>query len=395
MTLHERFNAIDITKGIIVLGVLFIGKLYPDQLPGLLTGKGNSVPVIITAGFILPALIFLTGITIPFSISKKINEGLTNYEISRHIFARALILITAGVMLVNTSRVDAGLTGFGSSLWTVLLVTAIFLVWNRYPENESKFFTISGLRLMGLAILVFIVFKFKSGTFENNGSLIPGWWEIPGLAGWAYLTGAFIWLAVRNSVSLTILLWLFFLSLNILDYLGFSGFLEPVKPFFGIITSGYIPFLVISGLLAGILLKKFSITDIRRPVLIILAVSLIMGISGWLLVEKVFQEGIYGNPGWSVCGVAVVSAFLALILWLDEIKKLMNRAKFLKSAGSNMLMLYILPFFFYNLVRLSGLDQLIFNSLSGVAAVSVALAWTLLMLWICLVLVRLNIRLKF
>ena len=395
MTLHERFNSIDITKGIIVLSIIFLNNFLPGHLPLWFEGKDNPVLVIIAAGILFPAFIFMTGVTIPFSVSKRINENLTPYEISRHIFARTLILITAGVLLVNSVRVNTQETGFSGYFWSLMLISAIFLVWNRYIESDDRFFTISGLRLLGLAILVFLVFKFRSGTFENNGSLIPGWWEMPGLAGWAYLVGSFTWLAARNSITGTLLIWLFFLALNILDNLGFSAFMDPVKPYFGTLTGGFIPFIVLSGQLCGILLKKFSITDIRKPVMIMTSAAVITGITGYMLATHIFNKGIYGNPGWALTGISVTTLFFALILWLDEVMKVMSWSKFLRSAGSNMMMIYILPFFFYNLIWLTGINLFFYNTGAPVIAITGSVIWTTLMLWISLFLVRMNIRLKF
>jgi heparan-alpha-glucosaminide N-acetyltransferase len=395
MTLHEKFNAIDIVKGVTVLLIVLFCNLFPEVSDWT---ASNPVPVLgkTVAGIIFPALIFMTGITIPFSISKRINEGLSTYEISRHIFARAIILITAGVLLVNTERVNVEQTGLSMHIWSMLLIIAFFMVWNRYPENDGRFFTVNGLRLIGLAILVILVFKFRSGTYENNGSLIPGWWEIPGLAGWAYLIGAFTWLALRNSVSITLIIWLFFFGLTILESLGITGFLDPVKPYFGVITGGYIPFIAISGQLAGILLKKYSIISIGKPVVIITISSVVLAATGFLLAQSIFTVGVYGNPGWALIGISCTAAFFALVLWLDEVKKVMTWTKFLRTAGINMMTVYLLPYFFYSLIWFSGINILFYTE-ADKAFISIAgsVIWTGFILWICLLLVKSGIRLKF
>ena len=76
------------------------------------------------------------------------------------------------------------------NLWSILMLIGVFLIWNKYPENDKNFFTIAGLKLAGMALLVFLVFKFKSGKVVNNGSLITSWWGILGLIGWGYLVAA-------------------------------------------------------------------------------------------------------------------------------------------------------------------------------------------------------------
>ena len=58
------------------------------------------------------------------------------------------------------------------NLWAIIMYTGVFLVWNHYKDADNHFFTVTGLKLTGMAILVFCFFKFKSGQPENEGSII-------------------------------------------------------------------------------------------------------------------------------------------------------------------------------------------------------------------------------
>ena len=115
------------------------------------------------------------------------------------------------------------------NLWSILMLTGVFLIWNKYTENDKNFFTIAGLRFAGIALLVFLVFRFRSGQMVNNGSLITGWWGILGLIGWGYLVSALIYLAIRDNILNTVVALLFFLTLNILSKLDLLDSLNPVK----------------------------------------------------------------------------------------------------------------------------------------------------------------------
>ena len=393
--LHDRINAIDITRGLIIIFIVVINNLFVGQIPLPDKLQEGHQLFYILAGIAYPAFIFMYCITIPFALTKKINEGLTGYEISRHIFARALILITIGVLLVNAYRVDSEETGISGYLWMLLLATAIFMVWNRYQEKENNFFTISGLRLIGLATLVFLVFKFRSGSFENNGSLIPGWWELPGLLGWGFLVAAFSWLALRNSLTGTLSVLILFLILNILNYYGAEKFIDPVKPYFGIILNGYIPLISLSGLLSGIILRKFTASENKRSLFSVAGVGLLLMITGLISQKHLFSEGIYGNPSWAFIATGTTILLFSMIFLLGEVLKWIKPSNFIKPLGINMISVYIIQFFFYGLAGISGINLFFYlDSGNDLVRITGSLAWALIIIITLRLLLKFNVRLK-
>ncbi len=395
MTQAHRFQSIDIMKGIIILLMLFVNNIFLPDLPPWLSGieQGNNGWGI--AGWVFPAFLFMAGMTIPFAIQKKINDGFTSYDISRQIFGKSIILITIGVMMVNTYRVNPELTGFSGYLWALLLFFAVFLVWNRYPEKENNFFTVTGFRFLGLAILVFLVFKFKSGSFENNGSLVAGWWDLPGLLGWGYLVSAFTFLAFRNSIAGTILFWLLFLALNILWKLNLMDAIDPVRKYLGVITDGHIPFIMLSGHLTGLILKRFSAKESEKIILFILPAGIIMLITGLLLKINYFKEGLYGNPALTMLWIGIYMIIFIMIFWITDIKNKERWFLLFKAAGENAFTTYFASFFFYNLICLFHFP-LFFYKQSGNQLVAFAgsALWALLIIWIISFIIRLNISLK-
>ena len=395
MTRSYRFQSIDIMKGILILLMLFVNDIFLPNLPPWLSDiqQGNNSRGI--AGWVFPAFLFMTAMTIPFAIQKKINNGSTTYEISRQISGKSIILILIGVLMVNTYRVDPGLTGFSKYLWALLMFIAVFLVWNRYPEKENNFFTVIGLRFAGLAILVFLVFKFKSDSFENNGSLITGWWDLPGLLGWGYLVSAFTFLTLRNSLTGTILVWLSFLTLNILWKLNLMEAIDPVRKYLGVITDGHIPFIMLSGHLTGLILKRFSTGESRKIIMIIFPAGMIMLITGFVLKENYFTEGIYGNPALSILWTGLCMIIFILIFWIIDIKNKERWFLLFKPIGENSLTTYFASFIFYNLIWMSRLPIFFYKQYGNqLIAFAGSALWSLMMILIISVIIRLNIRLK-
>ena len=395
MTQNQRFYSIDILKGLSVLLMLFTGALYlPAQLPWFASPSATN-PISGFAVFIITGFIFSYGMTIPFSITKKINNGLTSMEISRSIFGRAIVLIAIGLLMANTYRVNAELTGFNTYIWSILMFTAIFLVWNRYTEGENNFFTIIGFRFLGLALLVFLVFKFKSGSFENGGSLITGWWEIPGLIGWGYLVAAFAYLAIRNSLPGTFIIWIIFLILSILHQLKLTDFLEPLRPYLGVVTDGNIPFIMITGQMTGILVKKFFQPEISKTFYRISAFALFSVIVGVILKFTIpLPTGIQVPAIILISNGIWIAAFL-LLFWFADVKMYVSFFAFLKLAGENVMTAYLFPYLIYNLIWLSGVNIFFYRqtgntffSIAGSAILSIV------MLLFSTLIIKLNIRLK-
>jgi heparan-alpha-glucosaminide N-acetyltransferase len=395
MTQGVRFHSIDIMKGLLIFMMLFFNNIFLPALPPWLSDFGPENSYWGYTGLVFPAFLFMAGMTVPFAISKKINNGDSPVDISRQIFGRFVILLTIGVLMVNTYRVDAQLTGFSKNLWSLLMFIAIFLVWIRYPEKENNFFTVSGLRLTGLAIFVFLIFKFRSGSPENNGSLIPGWWDIPGLLGWGYLVTAFTFLAIRNSIGITIIIWLVFLSLNILTKLNLLEAIGPVRPYLGVLTDGHIPFIMLSGHLTALILKRFSANEFRKIILIIAPAGFLLLIAGLVLNKTFSLAGLSGNPALALITCGITMNIFIFIFWLADVRKNDRLFAFIKPAGENALTAYIAPNIIYHLICITGLPILfylgsanIFINMAGSAI------WAIIMVGITSVLIRINIRLK-
>jgi heparan-alpha-glucosaminide N-acetyltransferase len=169
MTNYNRISSIDVMRGLTLVLMLFVNDLYMPGVPSWMGHRPDSFDGMGLADWVFPGFLFMVGMAIPFSIGKRISESQSTYTIARHIIIRSVSLLIIGVLMLNSERVNPEFTGMGKNLWAILMYIGVFLIWNKYPENEKNFFTIAGLRFAGVAILVFLIFKFKSGEFENNG----------------------------------------------------------------------------------------------------------------------------------------------------------------------------------------------------------------------------------
>jgi heparan-alpha-glucosaminide N-acetyltransferase len=395
MTSSNRILSIDIMRGLTLILMLFVNDLYMPGVPSWLGHMSADFDGMGLADWVFPGFLFMVGMAIPFSIGKRISEGQDSFSVARHIVIRTVSLLIIGVLMLNSGRVNPEFTGIGRNLWALLMYTGVFLIWNKYVENEKNFFTIAGLRLAGIAILVVLVYKFRSGEMENNGSLITGWWGILGLIGWGYFVSALIYLALRDSIINTAFAFLFFLILNILDKLDLLNFLNGARPYIGVIIEGNVPLIVLSGLLTTLILKKYLQNDYRKTIVTIVTIGFLSILSGFILRKWFIISKIQATPSWGLICNGISMILFAMLYWIIDIKKHTRWTFFLKPAGENSLTTYLAPDILYYLIWSTGIPILIYKH-SDIPLIVIAgsVIWALLMVGLTALLVKINIKLR-
>ena len=395
MDTGNRIYSIDIMRGLTIFLMLFVNDLNMDVAPAWLGNMEADFDGMGLADWVLPGFLFIAGMVIPFSFSERISRGLTLAENSRHILTRTISLLVIGILILNIPRVDAGLTGISRSLWALLMYIAVFLIWNNYKYKDNKPFTVTGFRLAGIGILILLVFKFKSGQPENDGSLITGSWGALGMIGWGYLVSAFTFLLCRNSILKTCAFAILFLSLNILSGLKLLEFLNPVKSFIGVIIDGSAPFIVLTGLIAGLIVKKSADIGQKTVILNLILAGILCFAAGFILHRWFIISRIQTSPTWGLfcCGISIF-AFIVIYL-LTEVLKKEKLASFFKPAGENSLATYLAPGFLYQLILMTGLPVLFYKqSANPLIVVGGSVILAVLMLWLPSLFRRLGIQLK-
>jgi heparan-alpha-glucosaminide N-acetyltransferase len=392
--MQPRINSIDIMRGITLILMLFVNDLYMPGVPKWLGHMVADYDGMGLADWVFPGFLFMVGMAIPYSISKRISEGQDNYAVSRHILIRSISLIIIGVLMLNTGRVEPVLTGMSSDLWALLMYIGIFLVWNDYRDDGKNFFTTTGFRLAGMALLAFLIFRFKSGQPENEGSLITGWWGILGLIGWGYLVAAFIYLLIKDDLVNNVVAFLLFLTLNILTKLDLLVSLDPARPVLGVILEGNVPMIILSGVLTSVILRKFN-SNKSKMLIVISAMGIASIAAGFVLREWFIISKIQATPSWGlVCNGISMLLFVFLYLVIDAWGKTAWTG-FIRPAGQNSLTTYLAPNIIYNLIWMSGVQLLIYKqSPHPVIVITGSLAWALLMVGLTALLVKAGIRLK-
>ena len=395
MVSQNRILSIDIMRGLTLLLMLFVNDLNMDVAPRWLGHMEANFDGMGLADWVFPGFLFIVGMSIPFALSKRFSRGDHTEDISKHILTRSVSLIIIGVLMLNTGRVNPELTGLSKDLWALLMYIAVFLFWNDYRDSKERIYTVAGYKLAALAIFISLVFKFRSGEAVNSGSLITGWWGILGLIGWGYIVSAFTYVLFRDSIWKTLIAVLFFFALNILSELRLLDFLNPVKLYLGVLIGGNTPFIVLTGLLGGLILRKLTSTETKNIIPVFIALGVFCLVSGFILRHWFIISKIKATPSWGMICNGISFLLYIIIYWIVDIKGKKTWAISVKPAGEHSLTTYLAPDILYHLIWMTNLPILIYKqSSSPWIVVAGSIIWALAMAGLTALLVRFNIKLK-
>ncbi len=387
----KRTLSIDIMRGLTLFLMLFVNDLYIPGVPKWLGHTTQGVDGMGLADWVFPGFLFMVGISIPLAFKAREKKKETAWQLLAHIIMRTVSLLIIGVFMVNASEnLNAELTGMNATVWIVSGYVAVFLIWNKYPE-ESK---LRYFKYLGIALLIFLAVVFRGGTVENPAFIQKSWWGILGLIGWGYFAAAVTYLCFKDNLTAIVLVLAAFLGLNIASSLGLTHSLNPLKPIFGVILGGNIPLIVISGLVVGVLLKKFRqvpSTLLRYIVgMAVISFALAAVLYRWFIISK-----LGGTPSWAMLCTGVSLLLFGLLYYLIDVKNKVGVLSVFKPAGQNSLSTYLAPDIIYYLLWALPFQVLVYKQdESQLLAVAGSVVWALSMMAFAAFLSKINIRLK-
>jgi predicted acyltransferase len=173
------------------------------------------------------------------------------------------------------------------------------------------------------------------------------------------------------------------------------GVLDPLKSIFGIIIDGNVPFIVLTGLIGGLLIKKMPVKEFKKVILVFISLGLIYLIAGFVLRQWFVISEIQSTPSWCLICSGISMIVFILLYWIADVKGKIRWADFLRPAGENSLTTYVATDMLYFLILSSGVPLLIYKQSNELLiVVAGSLVWTLLMIGLTALLVRLKIKLK-
>ena len=317
----------------------------------------------------------------------------------QRVLLRSASLLFVGVIMVNSSYFSADASGMSKSLWFLLAMLAVVVLWNIYPADAPKerrrLFL--GLRIFAGLVLagLLVVFRGKNGAGEVVW-LQHSWWGILGLIGWAYLVCCAAYLAFRGSSVALIGVLGFLIALYIGDKHGVLDWLGPIHNFVGI---GQVLGSTAANVMIGVLVGNCFVGEAAalRPVArarFFLLFGLGLYAAGLLLrpLHGIHKNAATDSYALVTGGVCCLSFLLVYVLM--DMAHLRRWADPLVPVGQNALLAYVLPGILGNLFAVIGLPGLLWQYGNGWPGALNAGVLTLLVLVITWGATRIGIRLK-
>lgn len=293
---------------------------------------------------VFSAFLFIVGISMPLAINRRVVKGDSWLAVLRHVVVRSLSLVVIGYILANLHNLNPQLSGIGARMWDLLAFAGIILAWSVYPKSGPRPWLYVVLKAAGLVLLFALVaiFRRRTGTGGVAG-LDMGYPEILGLIGFAYFSAGIIYLALPKKF------WWFagaFVALNLMNTaskLGALPMLRGVRPYLWPLEDGALASIVMAGVVFSFILFSPAVAPTLKNKFCWSAAFAIILFAGGLAAMPLGISKNHATPTWCLFSESSSVAILLALYYIVDIQLFTRWAGFVKPAGSNTLLTYLLP----------------------------------------------------
>jgi len=386
--LPKRLLSIDVLRAVTMFLMIFVNESSGvKDIPLWIEHAEASADALGFADIIFPAFLLIVGLSLPFAINNKINQGKSFASILTYILIRGASLLIIGFYHVNLEEYSPAAL-LPKAVWALAITFAFFLIWLDYPDSmpkNRKHLSIGG----GIFLLIAMAILYKGGTAEQPVWMKPYWWGILGIIGWSYLVCAVLYLFCRGNLYILITCWLILALINIGSHMGLMG----LK--FWVIGDGASATLTMGGIIiSGIYTQLTARGKTQRLWLILSLIGIVLITAGLLL--RPYADGIskiHSTPAWVFICSGITILVFEIVIFLVDVKGKKNWFKWISPAGTSTLTCYLMPYFQVFLLQLFLIKYPLFIN-TGTAGLLRSFAISFLLIALVGLLEKKRIRLK-
>lgn len=372
-----------------MLLMIFVNDLWTlSNIPEWLGHKAAHEDGMGLADVVFPAFLFIVGLSIPHAIRSRFNKGERKVQVLRHIIERSLALLIMGVFMVNLENIDAGKLLFSKYIWQILMTLAFFLIWNVYRDKVFGKIPPQVMKITGWMILIFLAAVYVGPGEGSYHWMQLHWWGILGLIGWGYLLSALVYLGLGNRPGWIALICAMLFLMNV------NEFTTPFNFSFKLVVSASNYASVMCGVLAtSIMIRLREKEGIQYLVPALLGLATILMLFGYMTRPAWGISKIMATPSWTAICAGITSLSFAVLYLLSDKLGITRWADLIAPAGYSTLTCYLVPYYVYALVAMTGLALPEILTTGGVGIVK-SILFSILIVQLTGVLGKINIRLK-
>jgi heparan-alpha-glucosaminide N-acetyltransferase len=397
-TAKSRVQSLDIFRGLNIALMIFVNELADIKgLPWWTYHAKGNWNVMTYVDMVFPGFLLIVGMSLPLALRARIRRGDKTLQLVWYIVARSAALIVLGLILANGPEGKASLMhGLNPFVWSLLALLAAFLVWFAYPETEDarQLRTYQVLRFCGMLFLVVLalVYRKVDPVSKMNAGLNFAYPESLGIIGYTYFVSGLCYLLTRRWLWAPLVWFVAFVGLNIASA---DRLVNPVHPWWWFpVQNGAFPALVFSGvMLSTLFFLEPRCNTFARKALPAVVFGVVTAMAAWLLSPLGISK-IRATPTWVLYTTAACYLIYVALYFVCDVKEKTAWAAPVRSSGSNTLMTYLLPDFWYFGIAAIDFVWLGNHINSGVVGVLRTVLFTVIMLGLSTWLTKRHVRLQ-
>jgi len=402
-----RIRSIDALRGFVMFTMIFVNDLagapkavVPDWMVHF-SDRHQHGSGMTFVDLVFPAFLFLVGMSIPFALGGRLNQGEPVWKIFLHVAFRSLALLAIGILMVNGESVADASAAWSPELWRyTMFLSAIVAFCTIMPPaaapGAQRFWKTISLSLRGIGFIgmIYSALIFQGDRGQHIITFSPfaintEWYGILGIIGWSYLFAAVVYLIFGRDRTALLGCVALLLCLYPADKNGLFDDLW-LNRIFGVGEIGAHTSIAVSGILLATILVSADTATVRSRARFTLLFATGCATAALLL------TGLYGiskneaTPSWCLWSAAISAILWLIFYFVTDVHPVKIIAKPLVLAGQNVLLAYLLSEMLpspFDLIPISHPSSLAWYVLR-------CAAWAGLLLWLTAGLNRLGFRLK-
>jgi heparan-alpha-glucosaminide N-acetyltransferase len=390
----HRIASVDILRAITMVLMIFVNDLWSLQnIPHWLEHVPADADGMGLADVVFPAFLFIVGMSLPFAIRSRMKKGDSQLQILKHIVIRSGALIIMGLFLVNGEYLNEEATGIPRLVWNVLACTSFILLFNNYGRGANRW-VVRIAKATGVITLGVLAFICGGGEGNDVHGFSTYWWGILGLIGWAYFISGVGYVSLGKKFAGVIFLWLLFNLICVAVHAKWISGGDIFSMLAGPFSDGAMPVFVTGGTITSLIYLHFrNASSGTKMILILMIIATALLVIGFYTRPFWGISKIRATPSWVwICSAITIFSFI-VIYYIADVKQKTSWFNFIKPAGTNTLLCYLIPHFAYALVVWINIDYPHFM-LNGITGLIKSLIFALLVVWIAGWMERKGIQLK-
>ena len=391
-----RVVSIDIFRGLTMAVMIFVNELSGVRgLPWWTYHAPAKVDVMTSVDMVFPFFLFAVGMSMPLSVSRRLERSPSMVGLWVHVFTRSVALIVLGTILANAEKADPARMGMRGSTWGLLGLLCAMLYLNVYGKSERVRVYSRVLRAVGFVGVIVLLVIFRRTTAAGHAAwLDESYPEILGLIGYSYFASAILYIPTRRWAWAPAIWFVLLVALCAFSTAKWILFPRRLPLYVWPFSNGAMCCLILAGVVTTtIFLRPGNRLTTQRATYLALGFSAAAFAVGRFLTPLGISK-IRATPTWTLYCVGAAVLMFTLLYWVCDVKQCQRWAFFVRPAGSNTLLTYLLPDLWYFLSAVIGFTWLDTHFHVGWVGVTRTVVFTLLMLAIAGALTKAKVRLQ-